>query len=313
MRIVAETGHDDLARIYIAENDKGKLIEFVHSLQPPLPREKKWVLTISTLFGCPVGCAFCDAGGWYSGKLSRDELLWQIDHLVRSIYPDGNIPTEKFKIQFARTGEPAFNTAVLDALEVLPNLYNAPGLMPSLSTIAPKGTDAFFERLIHVKNSLYTGHFQLQFSIHSTDYAQRDALLPVPKWSFNQINQYAAQFRKPGDRKVTLNFALAEDSIVEPQAIEDNFDTEHFIIKLTPINPTGMAQKSGIVSCWNRAAQLIEDFTRRGFDVAPSFGEQEENRIGSNCGQFITHYRRRLTETPAAMDDKSYTYELREV
>ena len=63
MKVVASAGRDDLAMVYIARNDAGQYIEFVESLQPPLPLEKKWVLIVSCLYGCPFSCRFCDAGG----------------------------------------------------------------------------------------------------------------------------------------------------------------------------------------------------------------------------------------------------------
>ena len=31
---------------------------------------------------------------------------------------------------------------------------------------------------------------------------------------------------------------------------------------------------------------MVDEFTREGFEVILSIGEAEENRIGSNCGQF---------------------------
>ncbi|MCK5047089.1 MAG: radical SAM protein, partial [Candidatus Heimdallarchaeota archaeon] len=69
MEIVAKYGRDDLAILYIAQED-GKFLEFVESLQPPVPRDKKWVLILSTMYGCPVKCSMCDAGTYYHGKIS---------------------------------------------------------------------------------------------------------------------------------------------------------------------------------------------------------------------------------------------------
>ena len=43
MKIIAKTGKENIAMVYIAEMDNGKHIEFVESVQPPIPREKKWV------------------------------------------------------------------------------------------------------------------------------------------------------------------------------------------------------------------------------------------------------------------------------
>ncbi len=149
----------------------------------------------------------CDAGGYFHGKVSQEDLFAQIDHMVLRHFPDRVIPCQQFKIQFARMGEPAFNPAVLDVLEEFPIRYDAPGFMPSISTIAPNSTEAFFERLLEIKNRLYrNGNFQFQYSIHTTDVTQRDEMIPVKKWSFEKMAAYGERFYAAGERKITLNF-----------------------------------------------------------------------------------------------------------
>ena len=132
MKVRAMAGNDEIATVYIAELEGGALVEFVESVQPPVPRNEKWVLILSTLIGCPAGCRFCDAGGTYTGKVSAGEMLEQIDFMVRRRYPDGRVPAPRFKVQFARMGEPSLNDGVIEVLEKLPGLYDAPGLIPAL-------------------------------------------------------------------------------------------------------------------------------------------------------------------------------------
>jgi 23S rRNA (adenine2503-C2)-methyltransferase len=276
--------------------NNGRHIEFVESLQPPLTREKKWVLIVSTLYGCPVKCPICDAGGWYNGRLTKDEILAQIDYMVDRRYPDRKVPAEKFKIQMARMGEPSFNVAVIGVLEDIHNRYQAPCL-PCISTVAPHGTDTFFERLIETKKRLYhSGRFQMQFSIHSTDARKRDFLIPIKKWNFEKIAKYGYRFYEKGDRKIALNFALAENIPVEPEIIARYFDPEIFMIKLTPLNPTVSAARNRLTNRLQDERQsdilkLTEEFGRYGFDLLVSIGELEENRIGSNCGQYVRRFR----------------------
>ena len=86
MKIIGTAGNKDIAKVYIAEFGPGEWVEFVEALAPPKPRSEKWVLLVSTLFGCPVECAMCDAGGFYHGKVSREGILAQIDHMVRCQY-----------------------------------------------------------------------------------------------------------------------------------------------------------------------------------------------------------------------------------
>jgi len=74
MNILAEYGRDDLAKVFVAQMREDKpreknyhryLVECVESIQPPFPREKKWVLIVSSMFGCPIQCKMCDAGCWW--------------------------------------------------------------------------------------------------------------------------------------------------------------------------------------------------------------------------------------------------------
>ncbi|NQU06834.1 MAG: radical SAM protein [Calditrichaeota bacterium] len=310
MKTIARLGREDIAQVYIAEAGNGRRIEFVESVEPPIPREKKLVLIVSTLFGCPVGCPFCDAGSDYSGRLSTEQIMFQIDYLIRQRFPTRNIPVEKFKIQFARMGEPAFNNNVIDVLELLPEKYDAPGLMPSISTIAPVGREGFFSRLKEVKHRLYPKRFQFQFSIHSTDTEVRRRLIPVETWSFKQMADYGRELFEPGSRKVALNFALTEGVPIDPDILASYFNPEIFLIKITPLNPTFSMMKNGYKSrdCNNcESDDLIKSLRMAGFEVIVSIGELEENSIGSNCGQYVSMLNE---ETEVPKDAYSYSLEM---
>jgi len=310
MKVIASAGREDIAVVYIGEYTTGKLVEFVEALQPPKPRDEKWVLLVSTLYGCPVGCTMCDAGGFYQGKVSKDGIFSQIDFMVRRHYPDGKIPAGQFKIQFARMGEPAFNPAVLDVLDEFSDRYDAPGFMPSISTIAPGGTEPFFERLLEIKREKFSGgHFQFQFSLHTTDEESRDQIIPVKKWSFSEMAEYGEKFYELG---ITLNFALSNQAPVEAGRLLEYFDPDRFLIKITPLNPTYRAIEHGLSSYidpWKGGddSEIVQDLRSAGYQVIVSIGEAEENLIGSNCGQYI----RKHLESLKPIKD-GYTYHVQE-
>jgi len=293
VRIVGQRGESDLATVYIAELNDGELIEFVESVQPPVPQSEKWVLIVSTLKGCPVNCPICDAGTSYAGKLSFREIAGQIDYMVLKRYSNGKVPVSKFKIQFARMGDPAFNPAVLDVLQELPSIYDAPGLLPSVSTIAPMGCDAFFEGIKNIKNRLYSnGRFQMQFSIHTSSEDLRKELIPCSTLSFSEMNKWGEDFFRSGDRKISLNFASVQGYPVDPFVIADLFSPDYFIIKLTPVNPTYSSRSNGLEGTIDpdhpeTADELVNGFREAGFDIILSIGETRENRIGSNCGMYV--------------------------
>jgi len=314
MKVIASSGKEDTAIVYILDLGQGDLVECVESVQPPFPRVEKWVLLVSTMFGCPVGCAMCDAGGYYQGRPSAEQINSQIDFLVHQRYPDGVIPCKQFKIQFARMGEPALNPAVLEVLEALPGRFTAPGLMPSISTVAPAGCENFFDRLLAVKQAYYSGgRFQMQFSLHTTDAALRDQIIPVRKWSFVQMAEYGERFYSPGDRKITLNFALAMDSPLDAGVLSRYFSPEKFLVKITPINPTYRATEHHLASHINITAPYTNDATveslrSAGYDVIVSIGNVEENQVGSNCGQYLRTHLNAMEKLSG-----SYTYPIEEI
>jgi 23S rRNA (adenine2503-C2)-methyltransferase len=294
MKVVHTCGDRELAQVFVAELADGAKIEFVESVQPPIPREDKWVLIVSTLKGCPVGCPICDAGGSYKGKLSAEEIMAQVEYLLKTRYPDGDVRVPKLKIQFARMGDPALNDAVLQVLKDLPTRFNLPGLVPCISTVAPTGRDGFFEELLRIKNELYgDGKFQMQFSLHTTNSVQRRKLVPIKTWSLAQMAEYGDRFFLKGDRKITLNFAAAKDTALDPEELVPVFSPKRFLIKLTPINPTRSAIDSGLEGLVSpddkeASAELVKSFTNLGYDTILSIGEQAENQIGSNCGMFVS-------------------------
>jgi 23S rRNA (adenine2503-C2)-methyltransferase len=311
MKVIASAGREDVAVIYIVQFGSGKIVECVESVQPPIPRERKWVLLVSTMSGCPIGCPMCDAGGHYKGKLTAPEIFEQIDFLIGRRFPDGNVFSEQFKIQFARMGEPALNPHLLNVLEEMPRRYNAPGLMPSISTVAPHSATLFFKKLLSIKQESYTGgRFQLQFSLHTTDEKLRDRIIPVRKWSFVEMAEYGEQFYRPGDRKITLNFALAQGMSVDPSILLRYFSPDKFLIKITPLNPTYRARKNNMSSYIEPSqgrtdCDIAEALRMAGYEVLVSIGETEESQIGSNCGQYLLHH---LTENrPMSV---AYTYDI---
>ncbi|MBI4371074.1 MAG: isochorismatase family protein [Elusimicrobia bacterium] len=294
MKIVDKTVFPGLGRLYLARlrEEPGSLVEFVDTLEPGVAKAAKWVMMVSTQLGCAVGCRFCDAGALgYRGNLDSREILDQVRYMIRR-NPDLDVRRHpKLKIHFARMGEPALNPNVLEALETLARDFPHPGILPSLSTVAPKSPAVapFFERLIAVKELFPRGRFQLQFSLHSTDPGRRRELVPIRTWSLEEVADYGARFLRPGDRKITLNFALGPDPAFDPAAAARVFPVERFLIKITPVNPTGAAVENGLSCVWTDAPRAVESQVRRlrelGFEVIVSPSAPEEVDAATSCGQ----------------------------
>lgn len=290
MRIMERVGKPDLAEVYLAEfrGDPMLNAEFVDACgETGGDRRNKWVIIVSTQFGCPAGCLMCDAGGGYRGDLTAEEMIWQVKTVFGS-HPDIEPRScRKLKIQFARMGEPALNDCVLEAIEWLGRDY--PDCIPCVATLAPAGREDWFAGLLGLRDRFR--EFQLQLSINTTDPAVRDELMPIDKLPLEWLADYGREFYRPGSRKPLLNFALSDSLPVDPEQAARIFDPAFFAVKLTPLNPTQSVQQNELSSPGEEgdARGLVElraaQFEGLGYQVIRSVGDWEENRIGSNCGQ----------------------------
>ena len=301
-RLLASQGDPELALVHLLQwgDDPRARVETVDSIDPRYPRRDKSCIIISTQLGCAVGCLMCDASGAFHGNLTAAQILDQVRFVLAQ--RPGLLETTKLKVHFARMGEPAHNAAaVLEALEALPEVLPAPGLMPALATVAPAGSQAFLTSLGHIKDRLYSGgRFQLQLSLNSTDPEVRARLMPTPQLPMDEVARLGGAFFHPGDRKVALNFALARGVPVDPDVLAASFSADRFMVKLTPVNPTERARTHGLDTVLSAgspeaAQRLVGGLRGRGFDVVVSIGEPEEIRIGSNCGQLVRAWKTEAT------------------
>ena len=300
LNVVSSSGREDLAWVHVAHPARRDgYVEFVESVAPPVSRDQKWVLILSTWIGCPVKCRMCDANEQSGRRLTAGEMLGQIDWMVGRRYGTDPVPARKFKIQFARMGEPALNPEVVEVIRDLRQRVASQFLpIPCISTIGPARATGFFERLADIRHTVYaTGDFQLQFSIHSTDARVRDWLMPFPRMELAQIAAIGERFYRHPFRKVSLNFAVMEGVPIDPGRIAETFDPQRFTIKLTPLNPTQAGQQHELRSLIRPDAPdsmvpLVDSFRNLGFDVILSIGNWGENAIGSNCGQLVSQLNR---------------------
>ncbi|MFI5350175.1 MAG: isochorismatase family protein [Elusimicrobiota bacterium] len=295
MKVVTTRSAGPLGRVYLARlpGKTERLIEFVDTVEPGVPKERKWVLMLSTQVGCVIGCRMCDGGamGW-RGNLSAGEITAQVRRVVRDNPGLDARRHPKFKVHFARLGEPTLNPATPEALERLAAEWGGPGLTASISTVAPDApaAAACLEEMRAIKDRLYGGgRFQLQFSAHSTDESARRRVMRARPWSLERVADFGRRWRRPGDRKVTLNFALGPDQPLDPEAAARLFDPEHFLFKITPVNPTHAAEANGAARLWSESpadvAAAAAGLRARGFTVILSPSTRAEVDAATSCGQ----------------------------
>ncbi len=163
-----------------------------------------------------------------------------------------------------------------------------------------------------MKAGFPAGAFQFQFSLHTSDETRRRELVPARTWSFAAMAAYGRDFFRPGDRKITLNFALPAGFPLRADQLLAHFDPALFLLKITPVNPTLRALAGGLRPAFFPGGgdeALVGELRRAGYEVIVSIGELEENAIGSNCGQFVRSY---LAREGKPAPESSYSYPLEE-
>ena len=116
--------------------------------QEMLPLSEKWVVTISTQYGCSMECDFCDVPKVGPGRNATLADLWAQVRAGLSFHPEVQF-SRRLNVHFARMGEPAFNPAVLQAArEFREELFPAFHVHPVVSTMCPCANRRLREFLI---------------------------------------------------------------------------------------------------------------------------------------------------------------------
>lgn len=320
---VGREGESGGGRVYRARTHDGHAVELVDAT-PATDRERKRVFGLSTLVGCPVRCAVCDAGGGYLGRLTAAELLGQLDFLMRETVPEGTAVPEEVHVELTRMGEPSFNRGVLEFLAALPGRYGPTRIMPLLSSVGPARTESFFEALLELKRRRYThGDLRLQFSLYTTDEVLRRTMVPVKCLSFAELAEWGRRYvevtparsvepseptapfaRASLDPKVLLNFPLTRELPVDVGVLRRCFEPMAFEVKLSPLNASGAAAGSGF-TCLTEEPGKVEALAgaMRAAGYAVVLGDGRGPADPAGCGWFLSgalglHVARRTLHRP---------------
>lgn len=258
-----------------------------------LPLTKKWVCTISTQYGCSMGCKFCDVPKVGKGiNATENDLIKQVLKVI-TLHPEIEY-SERLNIHFARMGEPTWNPNVLDAVKWMhTHLNNEFHIHPVVSTMMPKHNEwlkTFIHTWMRMKNRLFKGEAGLQLSINSTNEKEREYMFNNNALSLKQISKIMEGII-PNGRKITLNFAVANYEI-NPQVLLEYFDPDNYIIKLTPMHKTERAMKNNIktkgdYTTYYSYQKHEKELVNAGYDVIVFIASKEEDEGLITCGNAI--------------------------
>lgn len=259
-----------------------------------MPLSEKWVVTVSTQYGCPMRCTFCDVPNVkWRGNATVEDLKAQLYNAL-SLF-EGVGYTERLNLHFARMGDPIFNASVFEFSRWLVRnkvqIKRDTGLSievihPVLTTSLPKKFGKLEERIMEwcsIKNDDYNGQAGFQFSVNSTDADQREEMFGGMQLCLEDFAAIADRMPEPVSRKYCLNFAYSTDFIIDAGVIEHLFDPVKFMCKITPIHNNNACAENDIKTVggydsYRPYEQPERDLKEAGFDVlvfVPSIDEED--------------------------------------
>lgn len=270
---------------------------------PCKPLTEKWVVTLSTQYGCVQNCNFCDVPNIkFMGNVTFDDLKQQFYNAL-SLFPSIGY-TERLNLHFARMGEPIFNPAVFEfgrwLYENKKTIQDEAGLRievvhPVLTTSLPRRFKQLEERIMEwceIKNRLFNGQAGLQFSINSTDEEQRTVMFGDRQLHLKDLAAIGERMPAPVGRKYCLNFAYSTDYTVDGEKLASMFDPDKFMAKITPIHNNNACRANGIQTIggydsytpYKKPETSLKD---AGFDVLVFVPSMDEENGLVTCGNLL--------------------------
>lgn len=258
-----------------------------------LPLKEKWVVTISTQYGCSMRCTFCDVPKVGPGRNATfKDLIHQVLTGIK-LHPEVT-STKRLNIHYARMGEPTWNPYVLDATKWLKTHIDPEyTIHPVVSTMMPCRNvwlKTFIHTWMRIKNRLLQGEAGLQLSINSTDDVERSEMFGGSALPLEEI-ACIMEGCIPSGRKITLNFAVAGYTI-EPHILLKYFDPDYYIVKLTPMHLTRACVESsqrtpGDYTTYAPYEDLERAIKAAGYDVLVFIASREEDEGRITCGNAL--------------------------
>ena len=199
-------------------------------------RNDRWMIGVSVMSGCPVGCKFCATGKMKKCRnLTSEEIYDQVMFVLDKNKEYRPKRSKEFKINYTRMGEPFLNIDnVKECIDMVDSMLYDTNTHHYISTIGIKDADYSW-----IKNNV-----TLQFSVHSFDEEYRDWLIPFK----NKISlEDMGKVRTQSSLKTTLNLTMAREEDFDIEKMKKWFSKDNFFVKVSPINPNDVSEKNGLV------------------------------------------------------------------
>jgi len=241
------------------------------------------VICCSTQSGCPIGCRFCGSGDYFVRSLSGPEIVAQVEHCLQEIDCSAE-EVNLLQIMFMSMGEPMLNPGgTAAAIRELAARYPRAALL--VSTSAPR---VDYESFLVLSCDVPT--VGLQFSVHESTDAARNALIPFrAKLSLAEIAALGTTWAARTGRPPFFNYYAheANSSPADADRLGQLFAPAIWRATVSVV----CERSEGLSSTNEHQRGLARDFAsllvERGYDVR-TFDPAGQDTIGGGCGQL--HY-----------------------
>lgn len=259
------------------------------------PLEEKWVITLSTQYGCNSKCKFCDVPKVGKGiNATYNDLKNQIE-MALDLNKDVKF-TKRLNIHFARMGEPTWNPNVIkvskDIKQIIKPYLKDSLFHPVYTTMMPRNNKLLVKSLhewCELKNNTFNGDAGLQLSINSTSNKQREDMFGGSALTLEEISDIAKELPNPKGRKYSLNIALADEYEVDANRLKELFDPSNFMVKITPLHKTIACGENDIKTTggyyeYTPYKDVENRLKKVGFDVLVFIPSLDEDSSRITCG-----------------------------
>ncbi len=243
-----------------------------------MPYQDRKTICVSTMVGCPAGCAFCATGRMGFGRnLTAGEIIAQILGAARA---QKILPTEIRNLVFMGMGEPLLNYD--NTLEAARIMLHEDGLGMSARRVT-LSTVGLPDKIVRLAGEDVT--VKLAISLHAPDEDTRRAIIPTAHaHSIADILGAAREYQQSSGRRVTFEYAMLKginDRVWQADLMADLLRGLVAHVNLIPMNQW---DDSGFSGSSEAQIQAFYDVLRdRGVPV--SVRRSRGRDAGAACGQ----------------------------
>ncbi|MDA0699848.1 MAG: 23S rRNA (adenine(2503)-C(2))-methyltransferase RlmN [bacterium] len=243
-----------------------------------MPYEGRKTVCVSSMVGCPAGCAFCATGAMGFGRnLTRGEIVAQ---LLAVAWHEGFAPRELRNVVLMGMGEALLNyDAAVGAIRTWID-PNGLAMSPRRITLSTVGLPSRIRRLATERLPLV-----LAVSLHAPDEATRRRIIPTAHaHALDDIVASLHDWQAAGGRRVSVEYTMLD-------GVNDRLDQAHALVRLLdgllvhvnliPFNPW---PGSGFTATPRAGLRAFESaLTAAGVSTSVRFSRGRDT--GGACGQ----------------------------